>query len=247
MRRLGLSSLRIRLLLLVLLAVLPAFGLILYSGLEQRRLAVMAIQEEALRLAQLASAEHARVIEGTRQLLITLAQVPAVTAGDSAACTALLAGLLRQDLRYANIGVIKPGGEVLCSALPVAAPVNLADRPYFRRALETRAFAAGEYQIGRLTGKATINFGYPVLSRTGMGKRKARRASPAAAQATASGPALSTKRSAGWRPNKVSCLSMPASTKAARQATSPRKSIRAVCREVTPAGLYDGRASCVSH
>jgi hypothetical protein len=43
------SSLRIRLIVLVLLAVLPALGLILYSNLEQRQLAAAAAQAEALR------------------------------------------------------------------------------------------------------------------------------------------------------------------------------------------------------
>jgi len=48
-------SLRVRLILLVLLAVIPALGLILYTGLEQRRLATEEIQETALRLARLVS------------------------------------------------------------------------------------------------------------------------------------------------------------------------------------------------
>lgn len=37
MTRLFFSSLRVRLLFLVLLAVIPAFGVILYTGLEERR------------------------------------------------------------------------------------------------------------------------------------------------------------------------------------------------------------------
>ena len=45
--------------------------------------------------------------------------------------------------------------------------VYVGDRVYFRRALETRDFAIGEYQIGRITGKATLNFGYPVLDDAG--------------------------------------------------------------------------------
>lgn len=48
MRRLSFSSLRARLLLLVLLAALPALGLILYTDLEQRRLAATQAQEDAL-------------------------------------------------------------------------------------------------------------------------------------------------------------------------------------------------------
>ena len=45
--------------------------------------------------------------------------------------------------------------------------VYLGDRVYFRRAFETRDFAIGEYQVGRITEKATVNFGYPVLDDVG--------------------------------------------------------------------------------
>src|SRR5262249_4220196 len=36
-----------------------------------------------------------------------------------------------------------------------------------QRALETRDFAIGDYQIGRVSGKATLVFGYPVLDDAG--------------------------------------------------------------------------------
>ena len=49
------GSLRTRLILLVLLAVIPAFGLTLYSGLEQRHHALSRAQEDALRMAENAS------------------------------------------------------------------------------------------------------------------------------------------------------------------------------------------------
>jgi len=45
--------------------------------------------------------------------------------------------------------------------------VYAGDRTYFRRARETRDFAIGDYQIGRITGKATVNFGHPVLDNRG--------------------------------------------------------------------------------
>jgi hypothetical protein len=45
---------------------------------------------------------------------------------------------------YANLGVIAPDGQVLCSALPLSTPVNLADRAYVREASARRTFAMGE-------------------------------------------------------------------------------------------------------
>jgi len=161
------SSLRGRLLLLVLLAILPASGLILYTAWEQRRQATSEAQQKALHLAAIAAADHERLIEGARQLLAGLARLSEVRTRDSRACSALFADLLKQYRVYANLGAIEPDGNLFCSALPPGGPVNLADRAYFRRALDTRAFAVGEPQVGRVTGKATVNFGHPVLNDAG--------------------------------------------------------------------------------
>ncbi|MBI3029234.1 MAG: PAS domain S-box protein [Candidatus Rokubacteria bacterium] len=162
MTTVNVSGLRVRLLLLVLLAILPASGLILYTVWEQRRQATMEAQEKALQLATVVSTDHERWIEAARQLLTGLARLPEVRRGDSRACSRLFADLLSQYRVYANLGAIDPTGNVFCSALPLTGPVSVADRPYFRRAMETRAFAGGEYQVGRITGKTTVNFGYPV-------------------------------------------------------------------------------------
>lgn len=166
MTRPSLGGLQTRLVLVVLLAVTPALTLALYSDFEERQLRRAQIQEDTLRLARLLSADHERLIEAARQLLTALASLPAVRSGDHTACAALFVDLLAQYPSYANLGVIDPSGQVICSGLPGG--VRYAgDRGYFRQALETRRFTIGDYQIGRITRKATINFGYPVLDGAG--------------------------------------------------------------------------------
>lgn len=167
MIRVSFASLRVRLLLLVLLAVVPALALTLYTHLEERRRAAAQVQDEALRLARLISADHERLIEGARQLLVTLARLPAVRGRDPAACSALFAMLLKQYPLYANLGATRADGNIVCSALPLTQPINAADRAWFQRAVQTRQVAVGEYQIGRITKKATVNFGYPILDEAG--------------------------------------------------------------------------------
>lgn len=161
------SGLRARLLLLVLLAVIPALGLTLYSNLEERQLRKAQVQEHALRLSRIVSADHERLIEDARKLLAALSRLPGVRDGKRAACDTLFADLLTRHSSYANLGVIGADGNVLCSGLPMTGQVYVGDRAYFRRARETRDFAIGDYQIGRVTGKATLNFGYPVLDDAG--------------------------------------------------------------------------------
>jgi signal transduction histidine kinase len=161
------TSLRTRLLLLVLLAVIPALGLTLYTNLEERQLRKALVYEHAMRLSRLVSADHERLIEDTRRLLTTLAHLPAVRDRNSAACSTLFADLLSRHSSYANLAVADADGNVFCSALPMTGQVYAGDRLYFRRALETRDFAIGEYQVGRITGRASVNFGYPVLDDLG--------------------------------------------------------------------------------
>jgi signal transduction histidine kinase len=167
MARLSLASLRTRLLLLVLLAVIPALGLALYTNLEERQLRKAQVQEQAMRLARLVSADHERLIGDARRLLVNLARLPAVRDRNPAACNALFADLLTQHSSYVNLGVADADGNVFCSALPMTGQIYVGDRIYFRRALETRDFAIGEYQVGRISGKASVNFGYPVLDDAG--------------------------------------------------------------------------------
>jgi PAS domain S-box-containing protein len=162
-----LFSLRFRLILLVLLAVLPALGLALYTGLEGRRQAAVEAQDNAVRLARLMARDQDRLVEGADQLLNALARLPAIRDRDPAACNALFADLLTQHGRYANFVASDPDGDVFCSGEPLSGPVNFADRAWFQQALATGDFVVGEYVIGRITGKALLVFAYPTLDGAG--------------------------------------------------------------------------------
>jgi PAS domain S-box-containing protein len=162
-----LSSLRFRLILLVLLAVLPALGLILRTNLEQRQWAVAEAQEEALQLARLAAVDQEQFIQSAQQLLAALAQLPAVRDGDPTACETLLANLLEQYPVYTGFTAASPQGDVFCSAPPIAGTVNFSDRTWYQRLVQTKNFVAGEYQMGRISGKPTLVLAYPALDAAG--------------------------------------------------------------------------------
>jgi hypothetical protein len=70
--------------LLVLLAVIPALGLMLYTAAAQRRSAAIDAQENLLRLVKVAVANQRQASEGARQLLIALAQIPEIREGQAA-------------------------------------------------------------------------------------------------------------------------------------------------------------------
>ena len=162
-----LASLRLRLWLLVLLAFMPALGLMLYTAAEQRQRAVKVVKDHALRMAQIASSDQERRIVGTRYLLMALAHVPDLRDGDAAECERFLSTLLKDNPLYTVFVVADLAGDIICSALPLTKPVNIADRAYFLDAMETRDFAIGEFHIGRITDRRAIGFGYPVLDADG--------------------------------------------------------------------------------
>ncbi len=161
------SSLRLRLLLLVLLAVLPALGLAFYTHAEESRLVRARAQDEARRLVQLAVLDQERVIEGTRQMLIALSELPEIQQANPATCSPFLANLYSQYEGYSNFGRTNLNGDLICSATPTDGPVFLGDRPWHHRVLETHTFARGEYQVGRVTGLPNLVSGYPVLNEAG--------------------------------------------------------------------------------
>ena len=156
-------SLRVRMLLLVLLAVVPALGLVLYSGLEARYQEGARAQEQVLQLVQRISRDQEQAIKETRQLLITLAQLPAVRERDAEACSQILGGLARQHVRYANLGAIRPDGSVFCSAVRVSASPNARDSGWFQQVLHTRNFSVSQFHFGGITGRAVLTMAYPVL------------------------------------------------------------------------------------
>src|SRR5438046_686214 len=72
---------RTKLILVMLLAAVPAFALVFYGNLEQRRLEKVRVREAATATARLAAANEEKFRENARQLLGTLTQFPFLLIG----------------------------------------------------------------------------------------------------------------------------------------------------------------------
>ncbi|MBM3944373.1 MAG: PAS domain S-box protein, partial [SAR202 cluster bacterium] len=163
----SLWSVRSRFILLMVVALLPMAALLAYDAYQEREDALAQSEAEVLRLAWLASANYETEVEGARELLTALAQVPALRRSDIPACNELVTLLLRRFPDYANVGYATRDGNLGCSGLPLDGVVSSAERTWFQRAAQTREFATGDFQIGTVTRRATVNFGYPVLDEFG--------------------------------------------------------------------------------
>ena len=167
MTRRSFASIRARLAMLVVLAVLPAFALLVYQAWEEHKQEADAALEKALLVTRLVSSQQDHLVAGARQLLVVLAQLPQVRQEDAATCSLLLAEMLNRYKQYTNLGATAPDGEVFCSAIASRGAERLSDRPWFQQVMQSRDFAMGEYQIGRLTGKPSLVFALPAFEPAG--------------------------------------------------------------------------------
>ena len=160
-------SLRLRLVTLVGLMLVPCLALVVYTQEDERRAAIANVNADAMRLIQIVASNQAAQIEAARQLLQTFARLPQLHTNDAAACNAFLAEMLKAYPLYLNLGVADSNGNLVCSALPFKVPINVADRAYFKTTLQTKDFAIGDYQIGRITQRPSIVYAYPLRSASG--------------------------------------------------------------------------------
>ncbi len=160
-------TLRSRLVMLVILAIVPLFGLALGKAWFGANTAISRATGSLMEAASLVAARQEGVVESAQQLLTAISQVPGLVSGSNADCQRYLKTLHAQLAAYANLGLISLDGIVRCDGLGNGRGVFAGDREYFQAALAQRRFVASGYIFGRTTGKSSINFALPVLDSEG--------------------------------------------------------------------------------
>jgi PAS domain S-box-containing protein len=155
-------GLRTALILLVLIAVIPVFGVVISASLSEQDNRLERAQASLQALADLSAATQEQLIEGARQMLAAVAHVPPVYRDDLEECARYFQRLEDLYPGYANFGLLDAQGNLVCRALPGQQPVNAADRLFFRNAVNSGGFSVGEYMVGRVSGKPSLAFGMPV-------------------------------------------------------------------------------------
>ena len=150
-----------RLFVLVAVALLPAIAMQGYNELDLRSARRIEVQNQALSMAKLAAAEQQQIVQGVRQVLVTLSELPAIKARDNEACNAYLAALQPRFPAFITLLVTDAKGRSFCETHSDHGPINIADRPYFASLLKTGAFTVGESSLSLLTGRRIIQFALP--------------------------------------------------------------------------------------
>jgi len=158
-----LLSTRGRIVLLVVVAAVPALALIAYSTWDERARAELHDRDDLRRLATLAAQRQEQIIESARQTLTAIALALPGAQDDQARCNEYLAKLRAQSSAiYHSMGIYRADAVLICNAIPWQGKVFSPDRLYFRLPMATGKFTIGEYQVGRVTKQQGINFGYPI-------------------------------------------------------------------------------------
>ena len=162
----SICSLRSRLILLVLTAVVPACALLLDTAAKYRELTATQIRQNAVAAARAIASEQDRVLENAHEFLVTISRVPQIKDMDPAACPKILAGLL--EPRYADLVVTDRSGKPLCTAL---APANSLAHPrggHHARSIAAYDFAVGDLRRSRGGDKTLLDVSYPILAHPGV-------------------------------------------------------------------------------
>jgi PAS domain S-box-containing protein len=150
-----------RLILLALIAVIPAILIQTYTLFDIRRSRQAEVHDEALRQAQLAASELDRVLEGIRNLLVAISSSNAVQAFD-ARCSPFLVRLEARVPHLDSIAVMDSAGRLRCASVATKTNLTFADRSYFQTAITGREFVVGEYTINRFDQRKVLPLAVPI-------------------------------------------------------------------------------------
>ncbi len=162
------KTLLARLVLVVSVALAPALAFQAYTENQARQIRQHLVEDEARRLVRLVSSEVQRIIEGAAQVLDTISSVPSVQDDDPEACRRLVTSLIKQAPRYNAVAVVGLDGRLRCAPFSLDLGIDLSDRAYFRRALETGGVVVGDYAVGRTSHTPRLHVAKPFKNRDGV-------------------------------------------------------------------------------
>jgi len=157
-----LVGIRARLALLALILVAPLM-LERVRSLEANRAKQVALTAtEFSGLAQRSVDRQREVILSVEALMKSAAYIRASAGGVGRSCDILHASLLVDLPWIRSLSIVAGDGRVQCSTLPDLVGLDLGDRGYFRKAVETRGFVFSDYLFGGGLKLPIMAAAYPV-------------------------------------------------------------------------------------
>lgn len=166
MRLPALASIRVSLVLLVLVAVLPALGIMLLTGYTLRETMIRGAESASLRQIQVMAARQEQVVDNARLLLATLARAREVQQLDPLGSQLLLEDMLASNEAYAALALADASGRIVAVS-PVESFSSIEIERCFQEAAQEMRFTMGAYHLLPETRHVVIEFVQPVIDQDG--------------------------------------------------------------------------------
>ena len=125
------------------------------------------VRLDTMQLAKTTALSMDRVLEGTQQVLATLAKLPSADGWDARACS-VLAAAASSDFEYDHIAAVNLDGVILCtSSGSFRTGATVPDREALDQVVASGRFAIGIYGIGTVSRNELIRVAYPVVDAKG--------------------------------------------------------------------------------
>lgn len=160
-----LKSLQFRILLITVVATVPFIAFSIYDAEQDRERSIVDLKDEAIQLVNFILIEEAKTIDGARQLLTSLSNLPKEYFTDSIRCKSYLSSLLTKFNRYVNLGVVSKNGTLFASGRQIENKIDYSNNEFFEEVMQSGEFSVGEYFVDPISRKRIINLGYPLLDK----------------------------------------------------------------------------------
>ena len=160
-------SIRARLVLLALIAVVPAMldrGRLLEANRVDR---IAAASNEAVTLTRQGADAQTEMVIAVRSVVHVVARARATIAISDESCGRFLAGATTDAPWITGLSVIGANGRVTCSTVSNRIGLDASDRPYFQEAMTTKQFVVGHTATARTRGGVTLVGAAPIINEQG--------------------------------------------------------------------------------
>ena len=155
-------TIRVQLLGLVLAAIVPVAGAVIYAVVDASRTSLAQAEREIENLAATTAGEAAARLAENEQLLSRLARRPLVKAMNPRRCDPFVTEFARLHPDYVNLAVRDAGGNAICSLLPIPPASVVMQFPWVQQVLRGGGLVAGDAVQDRVVGRWFFALLYPV-------------------------------------------------------------------------------------
>ncbi|WP_191602344.1 EAL domain-containing protein [Marinomonas algicola] len=156
-----------RIVIVVILCVAPSLFLAVFNAYSSYDSLLNQLNQNAERFAEQLTQQHVTKIEEGKEILSAISLFPEVKNPLYSGCQAVVRRHVQLFSVFSNIGIPLRNGDLYCNATPISGSVNVADRPYIKKAIQTKSVSVSNLLLDRTQGEYSINMAHPILNNHG--------------------------------------------------------------------------------